>query len=69
MVRFNFMSFSTSGIRYEVGMKNKSVIEPSRMVFSLNGKDLTSEVTVGEAEDLSHQRDVSLPRGAFDGGE
>src|SRR4051812_5527610 len=36
------------GIHYEVGLKNKSVIEPSRMVFFVNGSNLTSEVTVGE---------------------
>ena len=35
-------------IRYEVGLKNKSVIGLSRMAFSLNGTDLTSEPTVGE---------------------
>src|SRR5690349_14463234 len=38
------------GIHYEVGLKNKSVIEPSRMVFSVNGTELTTNVTVnGEA--------------------
>jgi alpha-glucosidase len=37
-----------SGIHYEVGLKNKTVIEPSRMVFSLNGTELTADVTNGE---------------------
>jgi alpha-glucosidase len=40
----------TNGIRYEVDLNNKAVIEPSRMIFSLNGTDLTSNSIAGEAK-------------------
>src|SRR4051794_30780125 len=36
------------GLRYEVSLKNKSVIEPSRMVFTLDGAEVTSGADVGE---------------------
>jgi alpha-glucosidase len=37
-----------SGIGYEVSLKNKPVIEPSKMIFSLNGADITAEPVAGE---------------------
>src|SRR6185312_16007139 len=37
-----------SGIGYKVDLKNKAVIEPSRMIFSLNGTDLTSNAVAGD---------------------
>ncbi len=39
-----------NGISYEIGLKNKTVIEPSRMSFSLNGTELTSELTASEVK-------------------
>lgn len=33
---------------YDVSFKNKSVIEPSQLIFSLDGKDLTASPTVGD---------------------
>ena len=37
-----------NGVGYEVSFKNKPVIEPSRMIFSLNGTEVTSDPAVGE---------------------
>ncbi|HWD94394.1 MAG TPA: glycoside hydrolase family 97 catalytic domain-containing protein [Verrucomicrobiae bacterium] len=38
------------GLGYAVNFKNETVIEPSRLVFSLDGKDLTSSPAVGEVK-------------------
>src|SRR6185312_4109959 len=39
-----------NGIRYEVDLKNRAVIEPSRMIFSLNGTELTSNAIAGDVK-------------------
>jgi len=35
-------------LSYEVGLKNQTVIEPSRLIFSLDGKEITSGPAIGE---------------------
>ncbi|HWC61953.1 MAG TPA: glycoside hydrolase family 97 N-terminal domain-containing protein, partial [Verrucomicrobiae bacterium] len=40
----------TNGVGYEVGLKNKAVIEPSRMSFSINGTELTTAPAAGEVK-------------------
>lgn len=38
----------SGGIGYDVSLKGKPVIEPSRMVFSIDGTELTGSPTIGE---------------------
>ena len=42
-----------NGIGYEVSLRNKDIIEPSRLSFSLNGTELTSEVTAGDVRRMA----------------
>jgi alpha-glucosidase len=39
-----------NGIGYAVSLRNKAIIEPSRLSFSLNGTEVTADPTAGEAK-------------------
>jgi len=39
-----------NGIGYEVSLRNTTIIEPSRLSFSLGGTELTAEATAGEVK-------------------
>ena len=43
-----FHVWSNGRLGYEVGLKNKTVLEPSRMNFSLDGKELTTNSVIGD---------------------
>lgn len=48
---------------YDVSFKNKSIIEPSRLLFSIDGKVLTADATIGEIK--TYRMDDTYPwRGA-----
>src|SRR6185312_7852139 len=39
-----------NGIGYEVSLRNTTIIEPSRLSFSLGGTELTAEATAGDVK-------------------
>lgn len=65
-IRFHLTSNDHLG--YDVSLKGKPVIEPSRLVFTLDGTELTTNVALGEIK--TYRLNETYPwRGVFRGGK